>query len=57
MFVGTILTVQVLIACMQVLGVVEMGSVSTRTRRRIHKGICMGTLIQGVLTYVVVFVL
>lgn len=57
MFVGTILTVQVLIACMQVLGVVEMGSVSTRTRKRIHKGICMGTLIQGALTYVVVFVL
>ena len=57
MFVGTILTVQVLIACMQVLGVVEMGSVSTRTRKRIHKGICMGTLLQGVLTYVVVFVL
>ena len=57
MFVWTILTVQVLIACIQVLGVVEMGSVSTRTRKRIHKGICMGTLLQGVLTYVVVFVL
>lgn len=57
MFVGTILTVQVLIVCLQILGIVEMGSVSTRTRRRIHKGICIGTLLQGVLTYVVVFVL
>lgn len=57
MFVGSILTLQVLIACVQILGVVKMGSVPARTRGRIHKGICMGTLVQGVLTYVVVFVL
>ena len=57
MIVRSILIVQVLIVCLQILGIVEMGSVSTRTRKRIHKGICMGTLLQGVLTYVVVFVL